>query len=116
MVRKLLTPGVKPIGGKEHREQQDNQGVGLQGDVQADDLRFPGRMTGSCDLRAIRPYHLVGIGHEEWNENSDGGEDKETNLIIWIRRVRDQVSEPTYVPFPTGDHTLMSAGPWRLSE
>ena len=62
-------------------------------------------MTGSCDLCAVRPNHLVRIDHEEWNENADGGEDKETNLIMEIRRVRVQVFEPTYVPFPTGDHT-----------
>ena len=104
MVRKLLTPCVKPIGGKEHREQEQNQGVGLQSDVQADNLRFPGGVTGSCDLRAVCPNHLVWINHEERNENANGGEDKETDLMMEIRRVMVQILEPTYVPFPTGDH------------
>ena len=38
-------------------------------------------MTRGCDLRAVRPNHLVWINHEEWNKNPNGGEDKETDLI-----------------------------------
>lgn len=73
-------PGVEPVGGEEHGEQQEDHGIGLESDIKRVNLSFPRGIAGDGDRSPICPNHLLRVDHGKRDESPQDGEDEERNL------------------------------------
>ena len=84
----LRTPSVEPVACEEHRKEQHDPRVGPNGDPEAYELGFPGRVLGGRDSGAIGANHLGGLSHQERYEDTDAGEDEVYDLARWVSKAR----------------------------
>ena len=59
----VLTPGIEPVGGKEHREEQDDHRITPKRVPKAPELCLPRRVAESGDFGTIYTDHPVGVRH-----------------------------------------------------
>ena len=70
-----LTPSVEIITGEEHGEQEDDPGIRFESDEQAHEFSLPGWVTDLDDSSTICTDHLVGVSHQEGDEDADESQD-----------------------------------------
>lgn len=83
-VHRVELVSVEPVRGEEHREEEDDIGVGADGVVEANELGFPGWVLHENDLGTILTYNLTGIDEEETKSGADNHEDDETDVCSVI--------------------------------
>lgn len=76
----VLLVGVEPVGGPEHREEQDDVGLGLDGLPQTVDLGPPAGALHQDDAGAILTDDLVGVANEQGQAGTEEHEHDEGNV------------------------------------
>lgn len=66
-----LTPGIKVVTRKEHGKEEQNHGVGYDGNPEVVELGLPRRRAWRNDFRSVSTNHFVWISHKEWDGNSN---------------------------------------------
>lgn len=84
----LELPGVEPVAGQEHGEEEEYPGVGAQEAVETQQLPSPVRLFGHDDARSVVPDDRSWIFEKDGDASAEAGEDDERN----VRSVPDRVA------------------------
>jgi len=76
----ILLVGSEPVGGPEHREQENNERLVSQSLPKADELRLPAGMLHQNNLGSIRTDDILGVAQKKGNACSEKHKDNEGNV------------------------------------
>jgi hypothetical protein len=71
---------VKPIRGKEHREQEDDVRVAPEGFPEPEDLGFPGGVLHENDAGAVATHDVFGVDKRPGETGTEESEDQERDV------------------------------------